>query len=150
MAVNQLIKQRGPDFASIRFDLHPHPAWRYHDGNPVPMVVAVQSVTSEAMPDSPRKLQGDKARAYEVLANIIMTDGVLGATDVPPGIRSVGENRWREAFYTGAKPGLTQSAKRKAFGRAADQLLDLHMVGMAGGRVWLPRADDCSADVAGR
>ena len=75
-----------------------------------------------------------------MLCNLAVTDGKAGADDVPPGIRSVDADAWREAFYAGAKPGVTASAKRKAFTRATDTLIDdLHLVGMAGGRVWPAR-----------
>ena len=59
------------------------------------------------------------------------------------GIRSVSEIAWRDAFYEGAMPGQKQDTKRKAFARASDSLIDdQHLVGMAGGRVWLVRRDD--------
>lgn len=61
---------------------------------------------------------------------------------MPSGIRSVGEDVWRDAFYAGALPGQKQDTKRKAFVRASGSLIDdLRLVGMAGGRVWLVRRE---------
>ena len=88
------------------------------------------------------KLFGDKARAFDLLTGIIMERGELGAAGVASGIRSVGEDVWRDAFYSGALPGQKQDTKRKAFVRASGSLIDdLRLVGMAGGRVWLVRRE---------
>jgi hypothetical protein len=88
----------------------------------------------------PQNLTGDKARAYDLLTNAVAAEGQLGAAGVPPGIRSVSENTWRDAFYAGAMPGQKQDTKRKAFERATKSLVsDLRVVGMGGGHVWLAR-----------
>jgi hypothetical protein len=136
-------KLRGPSFAPIRFDMrkHPHPTWKFHDGKPVPMVVAVPTPRTIHGDHPAGRLTGDKARAYEVLANVMLDRGRLGMVGVPSNLRSVTEDEWREAFYASANPAVTQSAKRKGFTRNAKDLVNMHIVGMGGGRVWQTRPE---------
>jgi len=82
------------------------------------------------------RLKGHKQRALEVLADLIAHSGRTGDSGVPPGISSVPEKWWRERFYERAMAGAEQDAKQRAFRRAADELVEMHVVGMGGGRVW--------------
>lgn len=82
------------------------------------------------------RLSGHKQRALEVLADLIAHSGRTGDPGVPPGISSVPEKWWRERFYDHAMAGAEQEAKQRAFRRAADELVEKHVVGMGGGRVW--------------
>lgn len=84
------------------------------------------------------KLFGETARAYDLLTNVIVEHGELGAAGVPSAIRSVSEDVWRGAFYAGALPGQKSDTKRKACVRVSGALIDdIRLVGMAGRRVWL-------------
>lgn len=83
-----------------------------------------------------RRLKGHKQRALEVLADLIAHSGRTGDPGVPPGVASVPEKWWRERFYEHAMAGAEPDAKQRAFRRAADELVEYHLVGMGGGRVW--------------
>lgn len=85
---------------------------------------------------SRRRLKGHQQRALEVLADLIAHSGRTGDPEVPSGFSSVPEKWWRERFYERAMPGSEQEAKQRAFRRAADYLVENHLVGMGGGRVW--------------
>lgn len=95
------------------------------------------------------RLKGHEKRAHEVLINLIASSGETSHADAPSGIASVPEAGWREQFYDRAMPGAEQDTKKKAFRRASDRLVESHVVGMAGARVWLvsyqPAADAASA-----
>jgi hypothetical protein len=134
-----VIRQRDLDInASFKFSLDVIELGTNRRGKPITSCI----VTSARTGDRPHNLTGEKARAYDLLVNAIATEGQLGAAGVPPGIRSVSENTWRDAFYAGAMPGQKQDTKRKAFSRASNALVDdLPIVGMGGGRVWLVRKD---------
>jgi hypothetical protein len=84
-----------------------------------------------------RRLKGQKQRALEVLADLIASSGRTGDPGVPPGCPSVPETWWRERFYERAMPGAEAEARKKAFRRAADELLEAKAVGMGGSRVWV-------------
>ena len=83
-----------------------------------------------------RRLKGHQQRALEVLADLIAHSGRTGDPEVPSGFASVPEKWWRERFYERAMPGSEPDAKQRAFRRAADLLVEHHLVGMGGGRVW--------------
>ena len=85
-----------------------------------------------------RRLTGHNKRALEVLADLVITQGQAGYAGVSPGHLSVPEKWWRERFYDQAMPGAEDEAKKKAFRRAADILIERSRVGMANKRVWLP------------
>lgn len=84
-----------------------------------------------------RRLTGHNKRALEVLANLVATSGRAGDSGVPAGAASVPEKWWRDRFYESAMAGAEDDAKRKAFRRAADDLINRRLVGMACSRVWL-------------
>jgi AAA domain-containing protein/bifunctional DNA primase/polymerase-like protein len=84
------------------------------------------------------RLTGHNQRAYDILSDLIAGSGETGHGNVPPGHVSVPEAWWRDRFYDRAIPGGTDEAKRKAFRRAADFLVERGTVGMANRRVWLP------------
>ena len=84
------------------------------------------------------RLTGHNLRAYEILSDLIAQSGEPGHGNVPPGHSSVPKSWWRDRFYDRAIPGGTDDAKRKAFRRAADFLVERNIIGMAGRRVWLP------------
>ena len=87
--------------------------------------------------DPARKLSGHAKRAYEVLGNTLAEEGMIGFTGVPAGIPSVPDPRWREQFYGAAMPGADAEARKHAFRRASVKLVELRLVAMNGGRVWL-------------
>lgn len=87
-----------------------------------------------------RRLTGHNKRALEILANLVATAGRGGHSGVPGGYLSVPEKWWRDRFYDQAMPGAEDDAKKKAFRRAADALIESRRVGMADKRVWLTDA----------
>lgn len=89
-----------------------------------------------------RRLTGHKQRALEVLATLLATAGQAGHTGVPSGVSSVPEHFWRDRFYQSAVAGANDETKRKTFRRAADDLVGLHIVGMANNRVWIVARKD--------
>jgi len=107
-------------------------------GKPVTSCVVVHSgQTAGAVPDRQTRLRGDTARALEVLTNVVASSGKTGFTGLPSGANSVPEKWWRDRFYESAKPGSTEDAKQRAFRRAADELVNRRIVGMACSRVWV-------------
>jgi hypothetical protein len=86
-----------------------------------------------------RGYSAHKARALEVLTDVIAGSGAAGFDGVPPGILSVPEAWWRDKFYARSMPGAEQAAKQKAFRRSADELIRDHVVGNNNQRVWLVR-----------
>ncbi len=92
-----------------------------------------------------RRLPKHAKRALEVLCDLVNSAGKSGFAGIPPHAMSVPEKWWRERFYESAMPGAEPGAKQKAFRRAADELQDLHRVGMAAGRVWV--ADGKKPDI---
>ena len=94
-----------------------------------------------------RRLTGHNKRALEVLADLVATAGQAGHSGVPSGYSSVPEKWWRERFYERAMPGATDEAKKKAFSRAAEALIESHHVGMAAKRIWLTQRKEGQNDV---
>jgi hypothetical protein len=87
-----------------------------------------------------QRLSNHQQRALEVLGDAIGDGGRVGEAGVPAGMPSVPEALWRQRFYERAAPGADAEAKKKAFRRAADALVERHLVGMAKGRVWVVRS----------
>jgi hypothetical protein len=89
-----------------------------------------------------RHLTGHNKRALEVLIDLCAASGQAGYAGVPSGVLSVPEKWWRDRFYERAMPGEKDDTKLKAFKRAADSLINDHLVGMANRRVWfVPRGE---------
>lgn len=93
--------------------------------------------TAGAVPST--RLRGHPKRALEVLGNLLASAGKSGFSGMPPGMLSVPDTWWRDRFYENAMPGALAGTKQKAFARASSDLIDLRVVGMAAGRVWLCR-----------
>lgn len=85
------------------------------------------------------RLTGHRARAFQILTDLIAASGQPGYGGVPPGLSSVPEGWWRDQFYDRAMPGDGAEAKKKAFSRAASDLIALRLVGMGSKRVWVSR-----------
>jgi hypothetical protein len=98
------------------------------------IVVPAEPDTSNA--GNVRQMSGDVRLAYEILCDLIASDGKSGF--VPGGAMSAPEGWWRDRFYSAAKPGASADAKQKAFRRAADALVASRHVAMHNGRVFLP------------
>jgi len=107
-----------------------------------PVTTCVVDPSDEATMVAGARLSGHVARAMGVLADLINRTGETGYKGTPSGAKSVPEEWWRDEFYSKAMPGADPEAKRKAFRRAADQLVSVHMVGINNGRVWLARQED--------
>jgi hypothetical protein len=105
---------------------------------PVTSCIVEPAAVAEQGDAPPRKrMSGDVRAAYEVLIDALANDGASGYAGVPGDVRSIPEDWWRERFYVRAKPGATQEAKKKAFRRAADALMEMRAVAMNRGRVWV-------------
>lgn len=108
-----------------------------HNRHAEPVTSCIVSPVAEDAPAPGRKkLTGHTLRAHEILSDLIAASGQDGSAGAPAGCRSVPERWWRERFYERAMPGAEQEAKKRAFRRAADHLVEHHRVGMGGGRVW--------------
>lgn len=86
-----------------------------------------------------RHLKGHNQRALGVLIDLCATSGEGGYLGTPAGTLSVPERWWRDRFYSSAMPGDSDEAKQKAFRRAAIELVNARLVGMANRRVWISR-----------
>jgi hypothetical protein len=106
-------------------------------GKPVTSCVVVHSQESAGAALSVTRLRGHAKRALEVLTAVVVDQGKGGYVGVPEGIMSVPDSWWRERFYDQAMPGSEQGAKQRAFLRVSSELVQRHIVGMAGGRVWI-------------
>jgi hypothetical protein len=150
-------KHRGPGFAPLGFELResPHPTWRYHNGDPVPMTVAVPSTPVErnaekrqerqpAKRGRPKKgMNGHSRKARDALANMLVTNGRKGLPGVPPGLPAIAVKDWQDEFYrTAMIDSPKASTKRSAFWRAATQLADAGVAAKAGDFAWLTRPED--------
>jgi len=107
-------------------------------GKPVTSCV-VRSLTGDEVvkQDATRSLSAQTKRAYEVLRDTVISDGQGGFSLVPQGFISVPDSLWRERFYLAAMAGAEPDARKKAFRRASDALMEKKMVAMGGGRVWI-------------
>lgn len=131
-------KQRDLDGGDvIRFDLENVELGTNHRGKPVTSCVVRADGGEGACRDPAHNLSGHARRAYEVLSNTLSAEGQGGFSSVPPGLLSITDATWRERFYSSAMPGAEAQAKRRAFQRAAEKLVEFHVVGMSGGRVWV-------------
>jgi hypothetical protein len=92
---------------------------------------------SDQSPVATRKLSGQKATALNVLSNLIAATGQTGHPGCPADCPSVPEGWWRDRFYSDAMPGDEQDTKKRAFRRAADELIGGRVVGMHNHRVWI-------------
>ncbi len=119
------------------FRLEPIELGKNQRGKPVTSCVVVAGVDTAGAVPSRQRLSGDKQRALEVLADLVARAGRSGDAGVPSGFLSVPDVWWRDAFYEKAKPGAEAEAKKKAFQRAADGLVDAGYVGMSSSRVWI-------------
>jgi hypothetical protein len=72
-----------------------------------------------------RKLSGAQARALTLLQDAVARDGEIppASNHIPPNVRCVREELWRQYCYQGGLSAGEDRAKRKAFERAADTLL---------------------------
>lgn len=85
------------------------------------------------------KMSPDQQRAYDILVEVIDDRGLIGFNSVPPGLKSVPEDWWRERYYERAKVGSDQETKQRSFRRCADALVNFQRIGTDKGRVWIAR-----------
>ncbi len=109
-------------------------------GKPVTSCVVLPTAdqAAGAASDRRRSFKGHTKRALDVLTDLCASSGAEGF-GLPPGATSVPESWWRERFYEAAMAGAEQEAKKKAFRRAADELVERRVVGLLKGRVWVVR-----------
>jgi hypothetical protein len=142
-------KHRGAGFAPIGFELreHPHPTWRYHDGKPVPMTVAVPSTkvvernAEKRQRGRPKKTMDSQThKARDALANLLVIDGKKGLPGVPSGLPAVTVKAWQDEFYrTVMADTENANTRRSAFWRAAGALGSAGVAARVGEFVWLTR-----------
>lgn len=113
-------------------------------GEAVTTCIVQPTGNQQASPVS-RKQGGSTGRALEILTTLLAGSGQTGFAGTPLDVASVPEAWWRERFYEAAMAGAEQDAKQKAFRRAADALVEKHVVGMGNRRVWLVRKQPLSA-----
>lgn len=123
---------------TIQFELHSVELGTNHRGKTVTSCV-VRSPESggSAKRDPGRNLTGHTRRAYEVLNDTLAAEGQSGFSGTPGRILSIPDSRWREQFYASAMPGAEADARKKAFRRASDNLIQRKLVALNGGRVWI-------------
>lgn len=100
----------------------------------------VQEMDAEATTPRRLNLKGHAKRAFDALVDTIAASGQTGFTGVPSETPSVPEDWWRQRFYEKTvddQQDTSQSGKRKAFARAANELQDDRIVGVNKGRVWV-------------
>jgi hypothetical protein len=88
----------------------------------------------------PKQLSAAQGRALELLATAIDIAGEIPAPNpnhIPARTRCVREDLWREYCYRGAVSAGGQNAKRMAFKRSAEALVDLKRVDKWEPWVWL-------------
>lgn len=108
-----------------------------HRGKPITSCIVDYGSDSPAVERNAKLGGGQKARALEILQDIIGSSGASGYAGTPPNLLSVPEAWWRDQFYARSMPGADQAARQKAFRRAADELVNTHRVGINNQRVWL-------------
>jgi hypothetical protein len=86
------------------------------------------------------KVSGQAGKALKILQEALAFDGEIPDRDpnIPAGTRTISEQRWRADCYARmfSQDG-TQTAKQKAFVRAAKCLDEMHLIGKYGNHVWL-------------
>jgi hypothetical protein len=135
----EVVKQRDlPKGDAFTFRLQVHQLGVNQHKEPVTTCV-VDSGDGEASPVKRKKVLPAHARtALRALQNLLAKGkGMVGCLDCPPGLRSIQEREWREEYYATAVPGASPEAKKKAFRRAADVLIDGQAVAMAHERCWI-------------
>lgn len=136
-------KQRDmPKGDVFRFELSVVELGTNRRGKPVTscVVTEIDDQAAGAATDRRRSLKGHSKRAFDVLTDLCASSGVAGS-GLPSHVTSVPEKWWRERFYEGAMAGAEQEAKKKAFRRAADELVERRYVGLMKGRVWVVHPD---------
>ena len=118
-------------------------------GKPVSSCVVKQGEVKKGAPAPSGGDVSHKARALELLRDLLGTSGVTEAAGVPKGYRSVTVDWWRERFISSSMPEADsktadgRAAKLKAFGRVTKKLIEAEKrVGMANDRVWLARPEE--------
>jgi AAA domain len=141
-------KQRDLDGGDvIRYSLKSVELGTNHRGTPVTScVVQCADDDAEIRQDRARNLIGHNRRAYEVLCKTLVDEGQSGHTGVPDRLLSISDARWREQFYSSTMPGAEPDARKKAFRRAADALMERRLVAISAGRVWLISGDQSGQD----
>ena len=107
-----------------------------------PVTSCVVEVPDDAIQTQARtvRLKGHPQRAVNALTDVLAEKGKSGFPGTPAGCPSVPEEWWRERFYDRSVSDggtTTQDSKRKAFVRAAQELLDRRIIAINKGRVWL-------------
>jgi hypothetical protein len=88
------------------------------------------------------KVTGAAKVALDLLRRAIDEVGEIppASNHIPAGFRAVTEDTWRDYCYKGTvSKGETQSARQKAFRRAAENLQSTEAIGTWGGWLWLRR-----------
>jgi len=95
-------------------------------------------VPSEAGPEPPaRPLTGINKIAFDALIRAVLDAGDQppASNHIPPGMKAVSVELWREYFYN-LRPDEAAEAKKKSFQRARDNLQSRSIIGVWGQWVW--------------
>ncbi|MCX7178015.1 MAG: AAA family ATPase [Proteobacteria bacterium] len=139
MKTATVVKQRDlPKGAVFGFTLEAIVIGKNQHGEEVTTCL-VQPSDADQAPGQKRTLTGHARKAHEILCDLLATKGLFRPNDrnIPEGLPSVYADDWRTSFYDRSMPGEPQDSKRKAFKRAASDLLDRKIIGTFGGFIWL-------------
>ena len=111
------------------------------DGEPITSCIVAAADGQGASPRQRAKVTGAARIALELLQRAIDEAGETPppSNHIPPSIRAVQQEVWRQYCYNGAVSEGDQSAKQKAFKRAADKLQAASAIGVWNGWVWIIR-----------
>jgi hypothetical protein len=140
VSVAKVTKQRDMDRSGkFPFTLEPVELGRNQRGKPVTSCVVVPGDVPADVPTSAGvRLSDDQRTALDLLVTVIGRDGKGGNPGVPTDRPSVTVEQWRSEFFSKAKAGDTNDAKRMAFKRARDRLVSLEKAMCANDYVWIP------------
>jgi hypothetical protein len=107
------------------------------DGDPVTSCV-IEETDAASAPPRRAKLPAAQRRALQLLTDAVERAGEIppASNHIPSGTTCVSEDLWRRYCYEGGISDGEQSAKRKAFLRAAGELVAAGRVGKWGSWIW--------------
>ena len=111
------------------------------DGEPITSCVVTPASEHAEAPLRREKLTGAPRIALDLLRRAIDEVGEMppASNHIPPSVRAVRQEVWRQYCYAGAVSEGDQPAKQKAFKRAADKLQAASAIGVWGDWVWIIR-----------
>lgn len=141
ISIARITKQRdGLSGETVTFRLDQVELGSDEDGDPVTSCVLREVAEQSESRNLKSRLAAGPKRALDLLNDAIARHGEIPPANeyIPRDKPCLRENRWRECCYAGQiSESKNQSAKQKAFKRAADVLLVAGRVGKWGDWVWV-------------